>query len=125
MYLRSSLVPLKWMKLISGANERINESLSEIRDLKADMIQGNNQYSESYAQIVQSGPIVDDIGTETLHPLISRKFSAGSIAVQIPAKHTIALLRENMSNVWIITAKNSTAMEKEIISMVWKDSGDI
>jgi transposase-like protein len=67
------------MKLILGANERINEGLSEIRDLKEDMIQGNNQYSESYVHMVRSVAIVDDIGTETLQPLISRKFSAGSI----------------------------------------------
>ena len=44
-----------------------------------DVIEGNNQYSESYAQMVRSGPIVDDIGTETLQPLISRKFLAGYI----------------------------------------------
>jgi len=47
--------------------------------LLKDVIEGNNQNPESFAEMVWSGPIVDVIGTETLQPLISRKFSAGYI----------------------------------------------
>jgi hypothetical protein len=43
--------------------------------------------------------------------------------VQIPGKHTPASLREDTPTVLSITAKNSTAMEKEIISMAGRDSG--
>ena len=68
--------------------------------------------------------VVDDVGADTLQPLISKKVTAGSIIVQIPGKHTPVSLREVTFTVSSITVKNSTAMEKEIISMVWRDSGD-
>lgn len=68
--------------------------------------------------------VVDDGGADTLQPLISKKVTAGSIICSDAWKHTPASLREDTSTVSLITAKNSTAIEKEIISMVWRDSGD-
>jgi hypothetical protein len=63
---------------------------------------------------------------EVVRPsLISKKFQHGSIICSDTWKAFTVSLREGTSTVSLITAKNSTAMEKEIKSMVWRDSGDI
>lgn len=67
--------------------------------------------------------IVDDVGAETLQPLISRKVSTVFIVCSDTWKLIPGSLHEDMYTVSSIMAKNSTAMEKVIISMVWKDSG--
>jgi hypothetical protein len=67
------------MKPISGVNGRINEGLSEIGDLNEEEGQRNNQFSKSSVVMVRSAEIVEDVGAETLQPLISKKVTAGSI----------------------------------------------
>ena len=41
---------------LGGVSGRINEDLSDIRDLNEDEVQRNNQYSESSVVMVWSGP---------------------------------------------------------------------
>jgi transposase-like protein len=67
--------------------------------------------------------IVDDVEAGTLQPLISQKVSTGSIIFSDTWKDYTGMLHEDTSIVSLIMAKNSTSMEKEIISMVWRDSG--
>jgi hypothetical protein len=114
------------MKPISGVNGRINEDPSEIRDLNEDEEQRNNQYSESSVAMVQSGLRLS-MTLELTHFNLSsqKKFQPVLLSVQIPGKHIPVSLREVTFTVSSITVKNSTVMEKEIISMVWRDSGDI
>jgi len=125
MYPRSSQVPLKWMKPILGVNGRINEDPFGIKDRNEDEVQRNNWYSGYYVVMVLSGPRLSKT-LELKHFNLSsqEKFQLVLSSVQIPGKHIPGSLYEGMSIVSLITAKNSTAMEKEIISMVWKDSGD-
>ena len=105
------------MKPISGVNGRINEGLSEIRDLNEDEVQRNNQYSESSVAMVLSGPRLL-MTLELKHSNLSsqKKFQLVLLSVLIPGKHTPVSLREVTFTVSLITVKNSTAMEKEIIS---------
>jgi hypothetical protein len=113
------------MKPISGVNGRINEGLSEICDLNEDEVQRNNRYSESFAAVVRSGPrLLTMLELKHFNLSSQKKFLPVLLSFQIPGKHTPVSLREDTSTVLLITAKNSTAMEKEIISMVWRDSGD-
>jgi hypothetical protein len=113
------------MKPISGVNGRINEDLFEIWDLNEDEVQRNNRYSESSVATVLSGPrLLTMLELKRFNHLSQKKFQLVLLSVQIPGKHTPVSLRGDMSTVLLITAKNSIAMEKEIISMVWRDSGD-
>jgi transposase-like protein len=67
------------MKPISGVNGRISEDLSGIRDLNEDEVQRNNQFGILCRNGSVWAEVVDDVGAETLQPLISKKVSAGSI----------------------------------------------
>jgi hypothetical protein len=53
-----------------------------------------------------------------------RKFQPVLLSVQIPGKHAPVSLHEDTFIVLSIIVKISTAMYKEIISMVWRDSWD-
>jgi transposase-like protein len=98
-------------------NGRTNEGLSEIRDLNEDEVQRNNQYSESSVAMVQSGPrLLMTLELKHFNLSSQKKFQPVLLSVQIPGKHTPVSLREDTSTVTLITAKNSTAMEKEIIN---------
>jgi hypothetical protein len=114
------------MKPISVVNGRINEGLSEIGNLNEEEGQRNNQFSESSVVMVWSGPRLSKTLELKLFNLSSQeKLQLVLLSAQIPGKHTPVSLREDTSTVSLITGKNSIAMEKEIISMVWRDSGDI
>jgi hypothetical protein len=114
------------MKPISEVNGRINEDPSEIRDLNEDEEQRNNQYSESSVAMVRSGPrLLMMLGLAHFNLSSQKKFQPVLLSVLILGKHTPVSLREVTFTVSSITVKNSTMMEKEIISMVGRDSGDI
>jgi hypothetical protein len=53
------------------------------------------------------------------------KYQQALLSVLIPGKLTPGSLLEDTSIVSSITGNDSTVTEKEIILMVWKDSGDI
>jgi hypothetical protein len=66
---------------------------------------------------------VEDVGAD-FNLSSQKKLQPVLLSIQIPGKHTTVSPREDASTFSLITAKNSTAMEKKIISMVWRDSGD-
>ena len=66
--------------------------------------------------------VVDDVGVETLQPLIARKVSTCSIVCPDTPNAYTGIASGDTFIVLSITVKNSTAMEKEIMSMAWKDS---
>jgi hypothetical protein len=85
---------------------------------------------QSFLNFIQYSNVLllseDNLLRNMLQTRISNSFSCNILegASRIPGKHTPASLRGDTSTVSLITAKNSTAMEKKIISMVWRDAGD-
>jgi hypothetical protein len=125
MYPRSSPELLKWIKPIKVVSGRTNENKSEIRDPNEHEIQRNNRYSGSSVALGRSGPrLLMTLNLKHFTLSSQKKYQQVLSFVQIPGKHTPASLHEDTSTVLSITVKNSTAMEKKIISMVWRDSGD-
>jgi hypothetical protein len=79
-----------------GGNGRINEGLSEIRDLNENEAQRNNQFSESSVVTVRSGPRLSKT-LELKHSNLSsqKKLQPIQLSVQIPGEHTPVSLRED------------------------------
>jgi hypothetical protein len=114
------------MKPISEANGRTNEKPYGIRELNEGEGPRNNRYSGSSVAMVLFGPRLLKTLELILFNLSSHeKYQQDLLSVLIPGKRTPASLQEDTSIASSITVNDSTLMEKEIISMVWKDSGDI
>jgi hypothetical protein len=106
MYPKFSQVPLKWMNPTSGVNGKINEGLSEIRDLNDEEAQQNNQFSESSVTMVRSGPrLLMTLELKHFNLSSQKKLLPVLLSVQILGKHTPVSLREDTSTVSIITVK--------------------
>jgi len=76
--------------------------------------------------MVRSGPRLSKTQELILFNLLShKKFQQVLLFVLIPGKLIPGSLHEDMFIVSSIMVNVSTPMEKEITSMVWKDSGDI
>ena len=114
------------MKPILEVNGKTNEKSSAIRVQSEGEELRNNPYLEYFAGMVKFGLKLLTMLKRTLFNHSSQeKFPPVLSFVQIPGKLTPGLLQKVMFIVSSITVKNSTAMEKEIISMVWRDSGVI
>lgn len=113
------------MKHVPEVEETINEDLSEIRDPAEDDVQRNNRY---FGILWRNGTVgagvFDDVAADTLHTHLRKSFSRFCYLFRYLERihwYCFARLRPTVLR---ITAKNSPAVEKEIISMVWRDSGD-
>jgi len=112
------------MKPISVDNGKTNESLSGIKEQNVGEGPGSNRSSESSVEMVLFGLKLLMMSKLTHFYLSShKKYLQDLLSVQIPEKLTPVSLRGDMSIVSLITVKDSTLTEKEITSMVLKDSG--
>src|SRR5208337_2490562 len=125
MYRRSFPAPLKLMKHISEVNGKTNEKRSGITVLNEEEVRRNNRCLEFFVVMVRSGPrLLMTLELKPFNLLSQEKFQQGLSSVPIPGGHTPVSLHGDMFIVLSIMVKNSTATEKEVISMVWRDSGD-
>jgi hypothetical protein len=114
------------MKPISVVNRRTNEKPSGMREQNEGEGPGSNRYSGSSVAMVRSGPRLSKTLKLILFNLLShKKFQQVLLFVLIPGKLIPGSLHEDTFIVSSIMVNVSTPMEKEITSMVWKDSGDI
>jgi len=96
-----------------------------IRVQNEEEVQRNNRFLESFAGMVRSGQkSLMMLMLTRFSPFISRKVSTGSTVCPDTGKAYPELRPEDMFIVSSIMVKSSTVMEKEIISMSWRDSGD-
>ena len=104
---------------------KINEKWSGIKEQNVEEEQRNNRYSGfSIAMILSKLRLSVTLNLILFNLSSHEKYQQDLLSVLIPGKRTPASLQEDMFTGWLIMAKNSTAMEKEIISMVWRVSGD-
>src|SRR5665647_3642831 len=114
------------MKHISAVNGKTNEKRSGITVRSEDEGPKNNRYSGSFVAMVLSGPRLSITLKRVLFNHSShKKYQRVQSSVLIPGKLIPESLREDTSIVSSITVKNSTAMGKEILSMVWRGSGAV
>ncbi|HZK29836.1 MAG TPA: hypothetical protein VFC43_01185, partial [Methanoregula sp.] len=107
-----------------GVNGKTNEKRSEIRVLSGEEGPRNNRYSESFVAMVLSGQRLSmTLKLVLFNHSSHKKYQRVLSSVLILGKLIPESQHEDMSIVSLITAKNSTAMEKEITSMVWRGSG--
>jgi len=86
---------------------------------------GNNRYLESFVGTVRSGPkSLMTLKLKRFNHVSQEKYQQDLPSVLIPGKLIPELLPEDMSIALSIMVNDNTRMEKEIISMVWGDSGD-
>ncbi len=124
MYRKSFPAPLKWMKPTSGVNGKTNEKRSEITALNGEEERRNNWCWGFFVIMILPGPkLLMKLELKLCNHLSQGKFQPVPSFVQIPGKHIPVSLHVDTFIILSITVKTSIAMEKEIISMVWKDSG--
>jgi hypothetical protein len=112
------------MKHISGVNGKTNGKRSGTTVRSEDERPRNNRYSGSFVAMVLSGLRLSMTLKRVLFNHSShKKYQQVLSFVLIPGKLIPESLHEDTSIVSSIMTKNSTPMEKEIISTVSRDSG--
>ena len=116
---------LKLMKRMSEDNGKTNESRFVIMVLNGEEGPRNNRYLGSFAGTVRSGPkSLMTLKLKRFNHLSQEKYQLDLPSVLILGKLIPGLPQEGMFIVSSIMVNDNTLMEMEIISMVWRDSGD-
>jgi hypothetical protein len=109
-----------------GGQWKNKRKIIRIRELNEGEEPRSNRYSGSSVAMALFEPrLLKMLKLILFNHSSQEKYQQALLSVLIPGKLTPGSLLEDTSIVSSITGNDSTVTEKEIILMVWKDSGDI